>query len=85
MPKDIRQLYNHLSYVRRRDLDGVEHMSYDQLAKWCLEHRVLPENVNEAFVACYQINIDGDDPESFPRTMKISNPKGYYKLLILIA
>ena len=35
----------------------------------------MPEDVNEAFTACYQINIDGDDPENYPEAIcDVENP-----------
>ena len=39
---------------------------FDDLINWCKKCREIPEDPNEPFVVCYQINIDDDDPELFP-------------------
>ena len=72
----MQQLYNHLAYLRRKNVDGLEHMSFDQLAAWCTRHSDLPEDEDEPFVCCFQVNIDDDDPENFPEAMDVRNPKG---------
>ena len=63
-PKDARQLYNYLSILRNSV--GPNKIGFDQLSEWCIEKYTLPEDINQAFVGAYQINIDGDEPEKLP-------------------
>ncbi len=68
------QLYNYIAAWRKRHGQGPS-LDFDELITWCEQNRNIPDDPNEAFVVAYQINIDGDDPESFPESMNIMNPK----------
>lgn len=39
---------------------------FDDLINWCKICRDIPEDPNVAFDVSYQVNIDNDDPESYP-------------------
>ena len=53
------------------------------MSEWCLQHREVPDDVNEPFLACYQINIDGEDPENYPDNIRVvENPVKSMRLFI---
>ncbi len=59
------------------------HLSYDELSQWCADHYTIPDDIHEAFVVSYQINIDDEDVENFPESLSsISIPERHLRLFI---
>jgi hypothetical protein len=75
-----KQLYNYISAEKRKK--GPTQMNFDALSDWCRDHYEIPVEEDEVFVASYQVNIDGDEPENWPEDVEIENPEESMRLFL---
>lgn len=70
MYKLIKIIINIFSFLK-----GPSEFCFAKMIDWCVQNREIPADENQAFVCAYQINIDDDEPENFPREIEtVDNP-----------
>lgn len=80
-PKNKAQLSNYLVKLRK-ELFGPSAISLGQLEQWCIDHSLLPESDDAAFVVSYTVGYEDEELEDDEDEDENENRGPYFRIFV---